>query len=136
MSEWDTWAEEQRQRNFQRVQQEQQKKSNQAEAEMIGGAIGVIIGAFFFLVGLAFAILVLCLKYFFLFLVFLRNKFFIHWNWYVKTEDVIYQGLIWIKKIVGIILAIIFILPFVILFKWWELWLVVGIVLLYYYYGK
>lgn len=136
MDEYDIWAEEQRQRNFFRTQQEQQRKANQAEAEMIAGLIGVIIGGFFFLVGLAFTILTFALKYFFVFLKYLRNRFFIHWNWYVKTEDAIYQGLIWIKKIIGIILAIIFILPFVILFKWWELWLVVGVVFLYYYYGK
>lgn len=140
MSEWDDWAEAQRQRNFQKQQEKEQREAGKAEAEMIGGAIGGIIGFFIYLIGLAFIVLFFILKILFSFLVFLRNKFFIRWNWYVKIENAVYQGLMWIKKIAilgfGGFFYMVFILPFVLLFKWWELWLVVGAVLLYYCYGK
>ena len=130
MSEWDDWAEAQRQRNFQKQQEKEQREAG----------IGGIIGFFIYLIGLAFIVLFFILKILFSFLVFLRNKFFIRWNWYVKIENAVYQGLMWIKKIAilgfGGFFYMVFILPFVLLFKWWELWLVVGAVLLYYCYGK
>ena len=57
MNEWDSWAEQQRQRNFQREQEELQVKANKMEAEMVGGAVGGIIGLFFWLLGLVFVVL-------------------------------------------------------------------------------
>ena len=40
MTEWDIWAEQQRERNFQRQQQKEQMEANRSEAEMISGAVG------------------------------------------------------------------------------------------------
>ena len=140
MNEWDSWAEQQRQRNFQREQEELQVKANKMEADMVGGAVGGIIGLFFWLLGLVFVVLFFILKIVFSLLIFLRNRFFIHWNWYAKTENAIYQGLVWIKKItitiLGMLIYAVFVLPFILLFRWWELWVIVGAVLIYYYYGK
>ncbi|MCX2683006.1 hypothetical protein OQH60_03910 [Campylobacter sp. MIT 21-1685] len=80
--------------------------------------VGEVIGIFFWLLGLIFV-----------FVVFLRNRFFIRWNWYVKIESIVTTTL-------GILIYMIFVLPFILLFRWWELWLVAGAVLAYYYYGK
>jgi|GEM_PF-5952228 len=140
MTEWDIWAEQQRQRNFQRQQQKEQMEANRSEAEMVGGAVGGIFGLFFWLLGLILVALFFILKIVFSFLIFLRNRFFVRWGWYVKMENTIYQGLVWIKKItttiLGMLIYAVFVLPFILLFKWWELWVIVGVVLIYYYYGK
>ena len=140
MSEYDEWAQEQRQRNFLREQERQQRESSDAEARMVGGAVGGILGLFVYLIGLAFILAIYILKYLFIFIVFLRNKFFINWGWYVKTENAIYQCYLWLKKLVikifEIFLLITIILPIIYLIKWWELWLVMGVIYLSYFYGK
>lgn len=140
MSEYDEWAQEQRQRNFLREQERQQRESSDAEARMVVGAVGGILGLFVYLIGLAFILAFYILKYLFIFIVFLRNKFFINWGWYVKTENAIYQCYLWLKKLVikifEIFLLITIILPIIYLIKWWELWLVMGVIYLSYFYGK
>lgn len=135
MNDWDRWAEEQRERNFQKEQQRQLEQANKIESEIAGGAIsgiGGIIGLFFSLISLALVIIIFILKYLFIFLVFLRNRFFIRWNWYVKTENAIRKCLFFIREAIIWIIA----LPFIILIRHFDLCVVAGAISLSYLYGK
>lgn len=133
MNEWEIWGEEQRQRNFAKEQQRLLEEARKADAKVLdgigaatGGAVGGIIGLFFTLVSFALIILFFILKYLFIFLIFLRNRFFIKWNWYAKTENAIKKCLLFIQAVIIWIIA----LPFVILFRHFDLCIVIGVVLL------
>ena len=109
MDEWE--LERQRQINLQNLRREEAERQNK-----YGTLEGDLLEAILKLIGLAisltFIVVVAILKWTFFFVIFLRNRFFLKWNWYIKTE----------KAVISI-------------YKWWELWLVIGAVCLSYYYG-
>lgn len=105
-------SEELRQKNLQNLKREEAERQNK-----YGTLEGNLLEVVFKLIGLAisfaFIAAVAILKWIFFFVIFLRNRFFLKWNWYIKTE----------KAVISI-------------YKWWELWLVIGAVCLLYYYGN
>lgn len=146
MSEWDDIIAETHRQNLRRMQEEEQKKQLEREPVEITMLVGIfnligkLIKFLFSCLTLVFVALFFIIKYCFIFLVFLRNKFFIHWNWYVKIENAVHKVLLWIKKAIEIFLGLLFFailfFPLIILFKYFDLWLVVGAAFLYYHYGK
>lgn len=132
MNEWELKREleleELRQINLKNLR-EQEKRERQKHGTLEGNLVALVLNLTAFAISLAFIIATTILKWIFYFIIFLRTRFFLKWNWYVKTEEAVIS-------LCATLLHTIFILPIIYLFKWWELWLVVGIVLLYYYYGK
>ncbi|HEF3570938.1 TPA: hypothetical protein R9130_000847 [Campylobacter upsaliensis] len=132
MNEWELKREleleELRQINLKNLR-EQEERERQKHGTLEGNLVALVLNLTAFVISLAFIIATTILKWIFYFIIFLRTRFFLKWNWYVKTEEAAIS-------LCATLLHTIFILPIIYLFKWWELWLVVGIVLLYYYYGK
>ncbi|EPO0095096.1 hypothetical protein ACT5EH_001387 [Campylobacter upsaliensis] len=132
MNEWELKREleleELRQINLKNLR-EQEERERQKHGTLEGNLVALVLNLTAFAISLAFIIATTILKWIFYFIIFLRTRFFLKWNWYVKTEEAVIS-------LCATLLHTIFILPVIYLFKWWELWLVVGIVLLYYYYGK
>ncbi|HEC1238065.1 TPA: hypothetical protein R0G39_001390 [Campylobacter upsaliensis] len=132
MNEWELEREleleELRQINLKNLR-EQEERERQKHGTLEGNLVALVLNLTAFAISLAFIIATTILKWIFYFIIFLRTRFFLKWNWYVKTEEAVIS-------LCATFLHTIFILPIIYLFKWWELWLVVGIVLLYYYYGK
>ncbi|EAK0472140.1 hypothetical protein OQE27_001362 [Campylobacter upsaliensis] len=132
MNEWELKREleleELRQINLKNLR-EQEERERQKHGTLEGNLVALVLNLTAFAISLAFIIATIILKWIFYFIIFLRTRFFLKWNWYVKTEEAVIS-------LCATLLHTIFILPIIYLFKWWELWLVVGIVLLYYYYGK
>ncbi|EAI8783773.1 hypothetical protein CVU14713_08035 [Campylobacter vulpis] len=132
MNEWELKREleleELRQINLKNLR-EQEERERQKHGTLEGNLVALVLNLTAFAISLAFIIATTILKWIFYFIIFLRTRFFLKWNWYVKTEEAVIS-------LCATLLHTIFILPIIYLFKWWELWLVVGIVLLYYYYGK
>ncbi|EAJ5118878.1 hypothetical protein ACRBLZ_001217 [Campylobacter upsaliensis] len=132
MNEWELEREleleELRQINLKNLR-EQEERERQKHGTLEGNLVALVLNLTAFAISLAFIIATTILKWIFYFIIFLRTRFFLKWNWYVKTEEAVIS-------LCATLLHTIFILPIIYLFKWWELWLVVGIVLLYYYYGK
>ena len=83
MDEWE--LERQRQINLQNLRREEAERQNK-----YGTLEGNLLEAIFKLIGLAisltFIVVVAILKWTFFFVIFLRNRFFLKWNWYIKTE--------------------------------------------------
>lgn len=131
MNEWELKREleleELRQINLKNLR-EQEERERQKHGTLEGNLVALVLNLTAFAISLAFIIATTILKWIFYFIIFLRTRFFLKWNWYVKTEEAVIS-------LCATLLHTIFILPIIYLFKWWELWLV-GIVLLYYYYGK
>ncbi len=132
MNEWELEREleleELRQINLKNLR-EQEERERQKHGTLEGNLVALVLNLTAFAISLAFIIATTILKWIFYFIIFLRTRFFLKWNWYVKTEEAVIS-------LCATLLHTIFILPIIYLFKWWELWLIVGIVLLYYYYGK
>lgn len=132
MNEWELKREleleELRQINLKNLR-EQEERERQKHGTLEGNLVALVLNLTAFVISLAFIIATTILKWIFYFIIFLRTRFFLKWNWYVKTEESAIS-------LCATLLHTIFILPIIYLFKWWELWLVVGIVLLYYYYGS
>lgn len=132
MNEWELEREleleELRQINLKNLR-EQEERERQKHGTLERNLVALVLNLTAFAISLAFIIATTILKWIFYFIIFLRTRFFLKWNWYVKTEEAVIS-------LCATLLHTIFILPIIYLFKWWELWLIVGIVLLYYYYGK
>ncbi|ECP6303156.1 hypothetical protein ACRG4B_001539 [Campylobacter jejuni] len=132
MNEWELEREleleRQRQINLQNLRREEEERKNK-HGTLEGNLLEVVFNLIALAISLAFIITITILKWIFYFIIFLRAKFFIKWNWYVKTEKTIIS-------ICATLLYIIFILPIIYFFKWWELWLVIGSIYLNYCYGK
>ncbi|EJA8517425.1 hypothetical protein MU007_000528 [Campylobacter upsaliensis] len=132
MNEWELKREleleELRQINLKNLR-EQEERERQKHGTLEGNLVALVLNLTAFAISLAFIIATTILKWIFYFIIFLRTRFFLKWNWYVKTEEAVIS-------LCATLLHTIFILPIIYLFKWWELWLVVGIVLLYYYYNN
>lgn len=132
MSEWDELLERQRQINLQNSRREQEEREREYERKY--GTLGEnLFKIAWGLIALGLIITLTLLKWIFFFIVFLRNNFFIKWNWYVKAEKAVISAC---ATICAALLYTIFILPIIYLFKWWELWLVIGFIYLNYCYGK
>ncbi|EKQ5604510.1 hypothetical protein P5Y76_001723 [Campylobacter coli] len=86
MDEWE--LERQRQINLQNLRREEAERQNK-----YGTLEGDLLEAIFKLIGLAisltFIVVVAILKWTFFFVIFLRNRFFLKWNWYIKTEKAV-----------------------------------------------
>ncbi|EOG8475245.1 hypothetical protein ACLI44_001090 [Campylobacter upsaliensis] len=132
MNEWELKREleleELRQINLKNLR-EQEERERQKHGTLEGNLVALVLNLTAFAISLAFIIATIILKWIFYFIIFLRTRFFLKWNWYVKTEEAVIS-------LCATLLHTIFILPIIYLFKWWELWLVVGIVFLYYYYNN
>ncbi|EAI5357681.1 hypothetical protein BS377_05025 [Campylobacter upsaliensis] len=132
MNEWELKREleleELRQINLKNLR-EQEERERQKHGTLEGNLVALVLNLTAFAISLAFIIATTILKWIFYFIIFLRTRFFLKWNWYVKTEEAVIS-------LCATLLHTIFILPIIYLFKWWELWLVVGIVFLYYYYNN
>ncbi|EPU7283137.1 hypothetical protein ACVY5A_001394 [Campylobacter upsaliensis] len=132
MNEWELEREleleELRQINLKNLR-EQEERERQKHGTLEGNLVALVLNLTAFAISLAFIIATTILKWIFYFIIFLRTRFFLKWNWYVKTEEAVIS-------LCATLLHTIFILPIIYLFKWWELWLVVGIVFLYYYYNN
>jgi len=130
MDEWE--LERQRQINLQNLRREEEERRNK-HGTLEGNLLEIIFNLIALAISLAFVIATTILKWIFYFIVFLRAKFFIKWNWYVKAEKAVISAC---ATICAALLYTLFILPIIYLFKWWELWLVIGFIYLNYCYGK
>ncbi|TKX28893.1 hypothetical protein [Campylobacter estrildidarum] len=130
---FDEWElERQRQINLQNLRREEEERLKK-HGTLEGTMLEIVFNLIALAISLAFIIVVTTLKWIFYFIVFLRAKFFIKWNWYVKVEKAVISAC---ATICAALLYTIFILPIIYLFKWWELWLVIGFIYLNYCYGK
>ncbi|WP_104721471.1 hypothetical protein [Helicobacter mesocricetorum] len=111
MSRLDDILEEQRLEELRQINNRRNQTREQDYGKLEGTLLGIVFNLFAFAIRIAFTIFFTILKWFFYFIIILRNKVLIKWNWYVKTEEIIFT------------------LP------WWELWLVIGAIWLSYY-GK
>lgn len=132
MNEWELKREleleELRQINLKNLR-EQEERERQKHGTLEGNLVALVLNLTAFAISLAFIIATTILKWIFYFIIFLRTRFFLKWNWYVKTEEAVIS-------LCATLLHTIFILPIIYLFKWWELWLVIGSIFLSYYYGS
>ncbi|ECL3871069.1 hypothetical protein FTH69_05340 [Campylobacter upsaliensis] len=132
MNEWELEREleleELRQINLKNLR-EQEERERQKHGTLEGNLVALVLNLTAFAISLAFIIATTILKWIFYFIIFLRTRFFLKWNWYVKTEEAVIS-------LCATLLHTIFILPIIYLFKWWELWLVVGVICISYYYNN
>lgn len=132
MNEWELKREleleELRQINLKNLR-EQEERERQKHGTLEGNLVALVLNLTAFAISLAFIIATTILKWIFYFIIFLRTRFFLKWNWYVKTEEAVIS-------LCATLLHTIFILPIIYLFKWWELWLVVGVICISYYYNN
>lgn len=124
--------EEQRQINLQNLRREEEERRNR-NGTLEGNLLETIFNLIVFAINLVFIVVVTTLKWIFYFIVLLRSHLFLKWNWYVRTEKAVISAC---ATICATLLYMIFILPIIYLFKWWELWLVIGSIFLSYYYGS
>lgn len=136
MNEWELEREleleELRQINLKNLR-EQEERERQKHGTLEGNLVALVLNLTAFAISLAFVIATTILKWIFYFIIFLRTRFFLKWNWYVKAEKAVISAC---ATICAALLYTLFILPIIYLFKWWELWLVIGFIYLNYCYGK
>ncbi|NDJ28046.1 hypothetical protein DMB95_09345 [Campylobacter sp. MIT 12-8780] len=103
--------------------EQQNKKDMDFSGEAVGGLAGCLIG----LLGIILAIIFYILKYVFIFIVFLRNRFFIKWNWYVKLEN-------FTCFIINIIKISLSLCLFFIFYTFYKLWVIMVSAYIYFVY--
>lgn len=97
------------------------ERERQKHGTLESDSVALVLNLFIFAISFAFIIATTILKWIFYFIIFLRTRIFLKWNWYVKAEEAVIS-------ICATLLYMIFILPIIYLFKWWELWLVAGVI--------
>lgn len=89
MNEWELEREleleELRQINLKNLR-EQEERERQKHGTLEGNLVALVLNLTAFAISLAFIIATTILKWIFYFIIFLRTRFFLKWNWYVKTE--------------------------------------------------